>query len=634
MHKENLFGEIYVLHDHSSNLYFIKYSGESELLINGQLIDHSKIQILNPGASLRNPRIKPIFYSDISRVFIDTELSEQISFDVNQIAYQFKEGKYGVRPMTFHAESGMLVGIMGASGAGKSTLLNVLNGSNAPTDGEVLINGHNLHKDQIKGLIGFVSQDDLLIEELTVFENLFYNTKLCYSNYSNEEITQLVNETLMSLGLYDIREMKVGNVLNKKISGGQRKRLNIALEIIREPAVLFLDEPTSGLSSNDSENILDLLKELTIKGKLVFVVIHQPSSNIFKTFDKLLILDEGGYLIYQGPPVESIVYFKSRIQHANWNESECKSCGNVNPEQIFNIIETRVLNEYGQSTMERKVAPPEWHQFYINTKQFNERNEISLEKKELPKINFKIPGWFSQLKIFIKRDVLAKLTNTQYIVINLFEAPIIAFFLAFLIKYFNVNNEDGYIFFENSNLPVYIFMSVIVAIFVGLSVSAEEIIKDRKILIREQFLNLSRSSYLISKVMVLLAISGLQALLFTLIGNSILEIKGMYLHYWIALFSAWASASILGLVISDTFKTAITVYILIPFIVIPQIILSGIIVRYEKLNPNISSPAKIPFYGEIITARWAYEALTTHQFINNEYEKEFYVYDKILSQAD
>lgn len=177
-------------------------------------------------------------------------------------------------------------------------------------------------------------------------------------------------------------------------------------------------------------------------------------------------------------------------------------------------------------------------------------------------------------------------------------------------------------------------MSVIVAIFVGLSVSAEEIIRDRKILIRESFINLSRASYLFSKVGILFTISAIQAFLFTLIGNSIMEIKGMFWQYWLVLFTAWATSSIIGLIISDTFKTAVTVYILIPFLVIPQIVLSGIIVKYEKLNPQISSPTSIPLYGEVITARWAYEALMTYQFTNNKYEKEFYVYDKILSQSD
>jgi ABC transport system ATP-binding/permease protein len=205
--------------------------------------------------------------------------------------------------------------------------------------------------------------------------------------------------------------------------------------------------------------------------------------------------------------------------------------------------------------------------------------------------------------------------------------------LSFIIKYYNVDvkNAIGYNFSENSNVPVYIFMSVIVAIFIGLTVSAEEIIKDRKILKREQFLNLSWASFLLSKVCILFALSALQAIMFVSIGNTIMEIKGMYWQYWLVLFSAWCFSNLTGLIISDSFKTAVTIYILIPFLVIPQIILSGVMVKFDKLNPDISSPNNIPFYGEIITARWAYEAIAVYQFKENKYERQFYPYDKVAS---
>jgi len=439
---------------------------------------------------------------------------------------------------------------------------------------------------------------------------------------------------LQSLGLYEIRDVQVGTPLNKKISGGQRKRLNIALELIREPAVLFLDEPTSGLSSRDSENIMDLLKDLTLKGKLVFVVIHQPSSDIFKMFDKLLILDTGGFLIYNGNPVDSITYFKSKVHHANWADSECHACGNVNPEQIFNIVESLVIDEYGKETRTRKISPEEWNKFYVNRNRDNERKIKPAGL--LPSISFKIPGLLKQIGIFVTRDVLTKMANTQYLIITFLEAPLLAFILSFLIKYFNVSetSSDGYVFSDNSNLPVYLFMAVIVAIFMGLTVSAEEIIKDRRMLKREAFLNLSWSGYLLSKTTVMFIIAAIQSLTFVLIGNSVLEIKGMFIQYWIVLFSAWAASNIMGLLISDSFKTVVTIYILIPFLVIPQIILSGVIVKYDKLNPNISSPGKIPFYGELMIARWGYEALSVEQFRNNEYDEKFYDVNKFMSIAD
>jgi ABC transport system ATP-binding/permease protein len=636
IYSEYLTGNIWIIQVASTGMYFMRYVGESELYLNGQIIQQDKVFVLTTGTSIRNHHVKPLYFSDIVSVFKEDLELPRIVFEVKDVSYRFKSGAKGLNNISFCEESGRLVGIMGSSGAGKSTLLNILNGTASPSEGQVLINGIDIHneKEKIHGMIGHVSQDDLLIEELTVYQNLYYNTKLCFDDFDEEQITQLVNNLLQNLGLYEIRDIQVGTPLNKKISGGQRKRLNIALELIREPAILFLDEPTSGLSSRDSENIMDLLKDLTLKGKLVFVVIHQPSSDIFKMFDNLLIMDTGGYLIYNGNPVDSIIYFKSKVHQANWSDSECHVCGNVNPEQIFNIVESYVIDEYGKETRNRKISPEEWHKHYVTTGLPPEKNkEIN---NLLPSVSFKVPGFLKQLWVFIKRDVLAKLANTQYLIITLLEAPVLAFILAYIIKYFNVSetNESGYTLLENSNLPVYLFMSVIVATFMGLTVSAEEIIKDRKILKREAFLNLSWSGYLMSKLMVMMAISAIQAVTFVLIGNGILEIKGMFFKFWLVLFSAWVSSNVLGLVISDSFKTVVTIYILIPFLVIPQIVLSGVIVKYEKLNPNISSPSQIPFYGEMMTARWGYEALAVEQFMHNKYDEPFYAYNKVMSIAE
>jgi len=633
IYKELLKGQIWILFISSVKLYFVRFTGTGELSMNGQLLQEDKVYPFSQGSSIKGYKIKPVYYWDVTMQFLKEEFkASRVVYEVNNIEYRFKSGSVGIHHMSFREESGRMVGIMGASGAGKSTLLGVLNGTNAPFDGEVLINRVNIHKDKekIKGLIGYVSQDDLLIEELTVFENLYYNAKLCFDNLSEDEIVTRVDNTLKNLGLFEIRDIQVGSPLNKKISGGQRKRLNISLELIREPAIMFLDEPTSGLSSRDSENILDLLKELARKGKLLFIVIHQPSSEIFKMFDKLIILDTGGYLIYNGNPVESIEYFKRKIEQANYNESECYVCGNVNPEQIFNIVETRVFTESGQPTDTRRISPADWSNLYKSEK----KEDIIEPGAAIPEINFKTPNKFKQMLVFTKRDVLSKIADIQYLLITLLEAPILAFALAFLIRYFDESaTNPKYTLYENSNLPVYIFMSVIIAIFMGLTVSAEEIIKDRKILKREAFLNLSWNSYLMSKVFVQLSISAIQALSFVIIGNSIIGIKGMWFEYWLVLFTCWAGANMIGLVISDSFKAVVTIYILIPFLVIPQIILSGIMVKFEKLNPNLSSPVSIPIYGEFITARWGYEALAVKQFKDNKFERQFYVFDKAISKA-
>lgn len=632
---DTLSNDVRILQINSVGIYALRIYGNFELQLNGQIISKDRVHILTPGSSLRSSKVKPIYYSDIIGKFLNDNSKDRISFEARNIDFKFKNGKLGLRNINIREESGKLIGIMGGSGAGKSTLLNVLNGIEKPCNGEVLINGINIHENPkaIVGVIGHVTQDDLLIEELTVYQNLYYNAKLCFGNLEISDIEKKCHTLLADLGLTETKELKVGTPLEKTISGGQRKRLNIALELIREPSVLFLDEPTSGLSSRDSENIMDLLKELSLKGKLIFVVIHQPASNIFKMFDKLQILDVGGYPIYYGNPVDAISYFKKLVEHVNSDESECYHCGNVNTELVFNIIESKVLDEYGNLTRIRKNSPAEWNKSYVEKIESNIK-DITHQKK-IPDAIFKKPNPFKQFQVFITRDVLSKLTNSQYLLINFIEAPLLAFILAYLIKYFNTDADTtkGYIFRENENIPAYIFMSVIVALFIGLTVAAEEIIRDKKIRKRETFLNLSKGSYLWSKIIIMFALSAIQTFTYVVVGNLILEVEGMFTSYWMVLFTASCFANMLGLNISSAFNNAVTIYILVPFLIIPQLLLSGVIVKFDKLNPSLAEQGGVPLVGEMMASRWAFEALAVNQFKANAFEKNFYKYDKAISIA-
>ncbi len=628
---DHLQGELRIVHVESVDVYFVKYFGVMELSLNGNSISDYRIYQLNSGASIRSSKIQPIYYSDIISCFLNDSFKNPISFKVKKIEYNFSDGHIGLHALSFEENSGKLIGIMGGSGAGKSTLLNILNGNTKPTKGSVTINGIDLHQDKAKlaGVIGFVSQDDLLMEDLTVYQNLYFNAQLCFSNWSDEKIVAKVVQTLNDLGLFDVKDLRVGSPLDKMISGGQRKRLNIALELIREPGVLFVDEPTSGLSSRDSEIIIDLLKTLALKGKVVFVVIHQPSSDIFKVFDKLLILDKGGYTIYLGNPVDGVSHFKNAVNYLNPNESECILCGNVNPEQIFNIIETRVLDENGMPTNERKISPKEWNAIFLKENQIeiNDTENVVIPIEQ----TFKKPSLFKQFSVFVKRDVLSKLNNTQYLLINALEAPVLAFILAFMTRY--QLSGQPYTFYHNKNLVAYIFMSVIVALFLGLTVSAEEIFKDRKIRKREAFLNLSRGAYLFSKIFILFVISALQTLFFVAIGNYIIGFKEMFFEYWMMLFTVSLFANALGLNISSAFKSAVTIYIIIPFLIIPQLLLSGLLVKFDELNPSLAAKSIVPKSGEIMASRWAFEALVVNQFKNNAYEKNIYAFEKEIVNA-
>ncbi len=617
---ENLKGHIAFFKQPKIETCFLKYYGSDSLYLNGLIISTNKIKIFSTGSSVKGKKTERLYYSDIVSIFQEDINEYPVSFVAEDITYKFPSGDTGLININISEPKGKLVAIMGGSGTGKSTLLNALNGTAKPDQGSVRINGIDIYKrsKEIEGIIGFVPQDDLLIEDLTIYQNLYYAAKLCFDKTEKLLLHNLVNRTLDSLGLTEAKNLKVGNSLQKTISGGQRKRLNIGLELLREPSVLFVDEPTSGLSSRDSENIMDLLKELSIRGKMIFVVIHQPSSEIFKMFDTLLILDTGGYQIYYGNPVKSVTYFKSIIEMIDKDQSACIECGNVNPEQIFNIIEMKVINEYGQFTNKRKYSPKQWYE------QFQKNIEIKSAKEEKSKLekSLDLPNKLNQIKIFLQRDVLAKMNNRQYVLINLLEAPVLAMLLALITKYASPGSD--YTFYQNENIPVFFFMSIIVALFMGLTVSAEEIIKDRKILKREAFLNLSKWSYLSSKTVLLFGISAVQTLLFVLVGGWILEIHGMTFWYWIILFSVSCFANILGLNISSGFNSVITIYILIPLLIIPQLILSGLVVNFDKLNASFANHEKVPFIGEMMVSRWAYEAIAVTQFKDNPYYKEIY----------
>jgi ABC transport system ATP-binding/permease protein len=229
---------------------------------------------------------------------------------------------------------------------------------------------------------------------------------------------------------------------------------------------------------------------------------------------------------------------------------------------------------------------------------------------------------------------LSKISNKQYLIINLLEAPVLAFILSFFVRYIDHSVGEEYHFMLNDNIPAYIFMSIVVALFIGLTVSAEEIFKDLKILKRESFLNLSRSSYLFSKIIILFTLSAIQSLLFVLIGNSIVGIAGMWWEYWYALFTIFCFANVLGLNISASFNSAVTIYILIPLFIIPQMILGGAMFSYDKLNENIGGGNQVPIIADVMASRWVFEALIVNQFVNNKYQKKLYTIDKRRSDVN
>ena len=619
-HIKGLDGILKTLYDRTTGELIFTYLGNGNVMINDVPVLAGTYQVWQQSSVLKTNG-HPVYYSSIISAYNkDSDETRSVEFCGRNINYRFPNSDNGMHDLSFTLRNGEFLAVMGGSGTGKTTLLSLLNGSLKPHEGTITINGHDISESEAKDLIGFVPQDDLLIEELTVYQNLWFTAKLCFEGLSDEEIDSRVLKTLKDLGLDTIKDLKVGSAINKYISGGQRKRLNIALELIREPAVLFLDEPTSGLSSADTEKVVLLLKEQTLKGKLIIVNIHQPSSDVYKLFDRLWLLDRGGYPVFDGNPIDAITYFKKAADYADADTSACPTCGNVNPEIVLNIIDEKALSNTGEPSDERKMTPQDWHGLYLK----NREEMKPLTVSDIPPSDQKKPGALKQFMIFLHRNIKTKITNIQYLVITLSEAPLLAVICALLTRY---APPEGYTIMNNKNLVSYFFMAVIVATFTGMSGSAEEIIKDRALLKRERFLNLSYSSYIWSKIVFMAGVSLIQILLFIIVGNTIMGLHGLFWTWWLILFVTAFLANLTGLLLSQCLNSVVSIYISIPLLLIPQILLCGLVVSFTDLAPK-STTGNVPLIGDIIPSRWSYEALAVSSFTDNQYERNFFETDK------
>jgi ABC-type multidrug transport system ATPase subunit len=623
-----------VYHLREVNAYLLR-AEEGRLSADSLALPSGIPHLLTPGCILRDMHGNCIYYQEINAAF-QTTSHEPLFLCGENLDFRYPGSDVGLHDFSFRESGGRLVGIMGQSGSGKSTLLNILTGQLPPDRGRVSINGLDLYRDaaHLEGVIGYVPQDDLLFEHLSVFDNLAFNAALCLANLDQKTRDARVEALLDELQQLPTRDLMVGSPLEKTISGGERKRLNIALELLREPSILLVDEPTSGLSSADSENVMALLKVQAAKGKLVIVVIHQPSSRIFRMFDALWILDKGGRLIFNGNPLEAIVYFRTETQQADMEEYACPRCGHVNPEQLFEIIQARAVDENGRFTQKRRVGPEEWHKRYLASENRRDLPQTPASPSSAsPEMERRLwrPGQIGQFWIFFLRTLKSHVQNRQYVLINLLEPPILACIAALICR---GSWGMDYVFMENKNLSNFFFISVVVAIFLGMSISAEEINRDRKVLNRERLLHLNWTAYISAKTFYLAGLAALQMALFVWVGNAILQVPDMFSISWMVLFFCALVSCVLGLNISAGVRSAVNIYIIIPVLLVPQIMLGGASVPFDELMNRESGDRNVPAIANIMPSRWGYEALVVEQYGKNRYMRLFFQDERVAANSD
>ncbi len=573
------------------------------------------------------------------------------------VTHRFGRNTPAVEGVSLTVRRGEMICVMGPSGSGKSSLLRVLAGHLQPREGEVRMNGLPLYEnlESLCPFISYIPHEDAFDPLLTVEENLAAAAAIRSPHLQSGDISRRVSAKLIELGLHERRTRLAGTPEQKHLSSGERKRLNIGMDMITPADVFLFDEPTSGLSSKDSEHILEIIRGLS-HNKIVFVSIHQPSARLFQLFHKAILLDNGGKLVYFGTPTGMQDYFKEA-----WEDQLARPEGEPalprpdfsQPEFIFDVLETPlrdlsgdILYEEdarGHSAPARRFAPDFWRDRYQTHLVMGDAHDQALKAGETgTHVRPQLPPAIertgtrnggARLGVMIRRAFLSKFRNRGNLATTLLEAPLLAVLIATVLRY----SEDGtYTFASAFHIPTYLFLSLVVAMFLGLTNSADEIIRDRILLQRERNYNKNITGYLFGKVLSLGAFALVQCVIYLWIGNTILEIHEMFLKQLAWMFATSLCGVTIGLAISSLVRDAKTALNIIPLILIPQIILGGALIKYEEMNKNLDlvysirrwmapdpesgekpSNLKVPFICEFMPLRWTYESMVLTQGNSN-----------------
>ncbi len=476
------------------------------------------------------------------------------------------------------------VGLLGPSGAGKSTLMDAMNGMRPASSGSVLINNLDLyqHLDSLKQSIGYVPQDDIIHRELTVYRTLYYVAKLrLSSDVSGAEVKQIIEEVMDVTGLTERRDVPIN-----QLSGGQRKRVSIAVELITKPSVIFLDEPTSGLDPATEEKIMKLFQQIAESGRTVILTTHAMEN--VKLFDKIVVLMRGK-LVFYGKPDEALKHlgassFKDLYDKLEEPiEQKIKLSSNGNRQQITEQVAEDWKNKFTQTPQYRKNV-------YEPLKELGKLQSHGAKSKNRLGIFGSIRQWLTLSRRYA--EVLFRDKLNLFILFA--QAPIIAILTFFVMG-------------ENQPRDFAYFILSLVAVWFGISVAAREIIRERPVYNRERMVNLGLMPYIASKLFVLGLIVGLQCLMlfvplkfFDITG--LMPLPGEFLgipQLFVMLLTAGVGIA-LGLLISGLVKTSEMATSLVPLILIPQILFSGLVGVPSGIN-------KVA--GLIMPATWSFDTM-------------------------
>lgn len=563
----------YILSDRSTNGVFV-----SDKRVNNSvtLLDNAKIRI-GPFILIRRDDRLEIF-----------DRGNQVRLDSDRLVriVQDKKGKDKIllNDISFPVEPGQFVALVGGSGAGKSTLMRTLLGIDPTSNGKVYINGDDLRTNfnMYRTQIGYVPQDDIIHRDLTVAEVLSYSAKLRLP--PDIDASAVVETTLEQIEMSDRRD-----VLVKNLSGGQRKRVSIGVELLADPKLFFLDEPTSGLDPGLDRKMMQLLRKLADRGRTIVLVTH-ATANI-TVCDRIAFLGKGGRLCYFGPPAEALDFFD--VKSGNFAD-------------IYNLLETDDAEVQEWVT---KFRQSPYFQNYVGDRL--SVTSVSPQTPTTPPQKKNIAFW-KQLSILTQRYLKLILRDPINLGLALCTAPISISLILLAIR-----DKDPLIGEPEATLAPLalrvLFVFTCACLWVGLSSSLQEIIKETAIYTRERLVNLGLFSYLGSKVVVLFALGVLQTIFITaviLIGfqHPQPELISWSIGVIITTFLTLISCISLGLTISAIVKNGSQANSALPLILLPQIIFSGVLFNMEGLAGKLSW---------IMLSRWSVGAYASLVDVNS-----------------
>jgi len=621
---ENLQGNLYFLHVSTLNIFCFYYVGKKLLRTENHDILQGRIYLLENSMKIMAEGIPDIRYDNVVNHFLKSLEKAKIILQAENTSL-VKKGRTKIHPFYLNENTGHMVGILTHHPAERTLLLEMLSGIIKPSTGNISLNGYDIIKEKykIQGLIGYVPSKSILFDEFTIYENLYYNASTSLGKLSSSDIRKQVNIYLKKLDLWEIRYIKV-----KKLQGifqGKRLLLSIGMELIREASVLIIDEPEEKLAPYYAEKIIKILKHLALEGKLIITSLQFPSSMSLKTLDKILILDEGGYIIYHGNPREALQYFKTNHLPIKSSRSECPTCGNIEGDKILYFVESNRIDESGNHTHERKIKPSEWYEKY---KQQVELEKAPPVKKSIPFTLTRLPNIPRQFFVFARANFIATFRNKTALMIHLMLAPVLALLFSMVSRH---TPGNVYNFGINENIPQFLFIITVSALLTGLTSGIIAFKRGKGAMEKDVLLHLSWFSFINAKIIFLGCISVLQVLLYVAISHWILKIN-MVISLFLILFSITITGNLIGMYLSSYPTSTAYKYLLINMVIFAQLLLGGTVIPYRNLAGD-SNPRHVPITGNLMPARWAYEALMVEQFKNNKYEKFFYELEKTVREA-